>query len=175
MDDARNDVERLFVFDHLPPYVVRPIYDTDMPGCEGRVEAITIELEPPWNSAYLVLEELRSEVVRKILEIKEMGAEPLRPFTLASAHETMANRDLLLDSILVHPEFVPLLVNIRKLFLGKVVKVFEHYEVPPGEVYGLSEPQFVGVIPIRNDGVPGVALHNPHGLIWGRFPLRAGV
>jgi hypothetical protein len=165
-DEVREDVERLFVWDRLPPYVVRPIYDTDM----GRqVVGMAIELEPPWNSALLVQDFLRSEVVCKITEVKEMGAEPLRHFTLMNAHEVMANRDLMLDSLLVHPDFAPLLVKVRKPFFGKTLKVFGHYEVPPGEIFGLAPPPYLGTIPIRHDGVPGVAFHNPNGVLWGHF------
>lgn len=171
MAEAREDVEQLFLIDHLPREVDRLMYDTET---LGTVEAIPLKMAPPWNSAFMVQEELRSEVVRRILDVRR-GMAPLAPFTIVKAHEVFANRDLALHSLLVHPEFVPLCVKARRPMFGIVPKLFEHYEVPPGEIYAVAQPEFVGVVPITWEGAPGVVLHNLNGIVWGRFQLRAGV
>jgi hypothetical protein len=172
MVEAREDIEKLLLIDRLPRDM-RPLYDTDT----GKVmEATLIRLEPPWNSNIVMLqEELRSEIVQKILSVKEAGMQPLSPFTIVKAHEVFANRDLALHALLVHPEFVPLCAKAQRPLFGIVPKLFEHYEIPPGEIYGVAQPEFVGAVPITREGVPGVALTNLDGIVWGRFSLRAGV
>ena len=160
----REDVENLFFVDRVPPDALLQ-YDS---GLRDRIRAELILLPPEWSGAPL-LEAWRAEVVRSIMSAKQ-DVPLLRPFTLYGAHEIMCNRDNLLDALLVNPDFAPLLVKVLKPWMGLKLKVFVHFDVPDGEVYGLAEPQFVGVAPIQR-GAPAAALTNPIGVVWGRFPL----
>jgi hypothetical protein len=164
----RKDVEQLFVHDRIPAFVITPCYDR---GRRPGELSMNIQIQPEFDASLLFVEELRIAIVQTILEIKIMGVPPIQPFTVVKAHEHMGNCDLRLDSLLVNDEFEPLLVKARQPVLGHQLKLFGHPEVPPGEVYGLAQPEYVGVIPIQN-GLPGVALTNLPGLIWGRFQLR---
>lgn len=169
MIEAREDVERLFRIDRLPPQA-NAVYDTED---YRRAVVMPLRLEPPWNTALFLIEELRAEVVRLVTGIKTKGARELRPFTLVRAHEAMACWDVMLDSFLIHPDFAPLCGNIVKPFFGKVAKLFAHPEVPYAEIYGLAEPDYVGVIPVQN-GQPGALMH-ARNVVWGRFSALAGV
>ena len=168
--EAREDVEHLLRVDYLPEGV-RPLYDTET---GHRVRAKEVRLQPPWNTRSLVVEELRYEVVASVLAAKQRQ-KGLRPFTLMLANEVMANRDLRLDAFLVHPDFTPLMAKaLAKPWCGILPKLYAHYDVPPGEVFGFAEPTYVGVVPVCN-GAPGILLHNRDALIWGTFSRRAGV
>ncbi len=168
MIEAREDVERLFLVERLPREAL-PVYDTEDMGMR---QVPLIRLEEPWDTKEFLVEELRSEIVRSILEVKSWH-DAIEPFTLERAHEAMANRDVRLDAFLVHPEFVPLCVNIVKPFFGYVAKLFEHIEVPFAEIYGLCEPEYLGRVPVQN-GRPG-AFRFSSNVIWGRFQPRRGV
>lgn len=168
MIEAREDVERLFLVERLPPEAM-PIYDTEG---QGTHRVVPIRLEEPWDTKEFLLDELRCDVVRSILEVKSW-ADPIDPFTLANAHEAMANRDVRLDAFLVHPEFVPLCVNMTKPFFGYTAKLFEHPDVPYAEIYGLCEPEYLGRVPVQK-GRPG-AFRFSSNVIWGNFKPRAGV
>ena len=159
----REDVENLFWIDRVPPEA-RLWYDS---GVRERIEPELILLDPVCSGDTL-RDVWRAEVVKEILSAKR-GTPPLRPFTLYGAHEIMCSRDTLLDSLLVHPDFAPLLIKVVKPWMGLKLKVFVHFDVPDGEVFGLAEPQFVGIAPIQR-GAPAAALTNNLGVIWGRFP-----
>jgi hypothetical protein len=157
----RADVENLFLMDRLPPEVETVVYETmEMRRCE-------VEM----NVALSIRNELRAQLVARIIDTA-MGIPELQPFDLLKAHEVMANRDISLNALLVRPDFVPLLDKIRRPILGIKVKVFAHDEVPPGDVYGLTEPQFLGSVARSTNGTIGIALTNPDGIVWGRFPPR---
>lgn len=162
--DAREDVERLFLIDKLPPGAL-PRYDSvEMNNC---FIVPFIEPQDPWYDCKpLILDMLRSEVVHEIMSVKRKGAPPVRPLTLVGIHEVFANRDLYPNALLVNPFCVPHLAKARRSRWGHRLKVFEHFDVPLGEVYALAEPNFLGVVPVQN-GHPGAALHNPDGVVWG--------
>ncbi len=164
---AREDVERLFLVEHLPLETLL-IYDSDM----GRQQVPLIKLEEPWDSPPFLIEKLRSDVVRSILEARRKENR-IRPFTLVNAHEAMANRDVRLDALLVHTDFVPLCENMTKMFFGIVAKLFAHHEVPVAEVYGLCQPEYLGRVPVKK-GRPG-AFRFSTNVVWGTFDARRGV
>jgi len=159
----REDVESLFWIDRVPPDV-RLWYDS---GVRNRVEPELILLDSSCSGDPL-RDVWRAEVIKEIMSAKR-DVPPLLPFTLYGAHEVMCNGDNRLDSLLVHPDFTPLLVKVLKPWMGLRLKVFVHLDVPDGEVFGLAEPQFVGVAPIQR-GAPAAALTNPNGVVWGFFP-----
>ena len=167
--EAREDVENLFRIDHLP-LGAEPNYDDLI---HGRIRAKEIVLAPPWNETSIVLDELRFEVVRAIIDMRtDEGA--LRHFTLLNALTALGYRDVVLEALLVNPECVPLLAKVAGPKWGGKLRLFQHMDVPVGEVYGLAGPDYVGVVSVRK-GIPGVLLHNPHGIVWGHFPRRPGV
>lgn len=139
----------------------------------GSVKTVPfIRLEEPWDTEKFILEELRSDVVCSIIEMREK-IPPLQPFTLMAAHEAMYGHDVRLSAILVHPAFVPLCEKMVKPWLGHTVMLFEHHEVPPAEVYGVCEPEFLGVLPVHK-GRAG-AFRVTDNIVWGEFSSRAGV
>ena len=97
-----------------------------------------------------------------------MGQEALPVFSIAQAICAFQARDLCLDSLLVHPDMTPL-IKVHGPAWGYIPKIFEHQEVPVGEIFAMTEPSFLGVIPISPEGIPGVGLWNPHGVVWGYF------
>jgi len=163
---TREDVEHLFLVDHVPPYAY-PVYD-HVDG--NRVLVRPIPIEPPWDQTIIVLDNLRTRVVDCILSVKEKGMPPISPLNLIALHAMFANRDVSLRSLLVNPKFVPLLERVPTYSWGQRVTIFEHWKVPPGELFALAEPQFVGVVAITNQG-PGAELTNLNGISWGYFRL----
>lgn len=162
MARARTDVEALFQWDAVEEFVVRPMYDCPDGG--------TLEIiRTPFSARFLVPDELRSEVVRAILEVKFMGQTELLDFTIEKVIGAFQVRDLMLDALLVHPDMVPL-IKVNGPALGHRPKLFAHQDVPIGEIFATAEPSFLGVIPVSPEGIPGVGLWNPHGVIWGYFP-----
>ena len=170
--EPREDVERLFVVDRVPPEAI-PLYD-NLAG--NRVLVRPIPIDPIWDYPILVLGDLRSQVVNCIMSVKESGMPPVHPLNLCSLHEMFVNRDVCLRSLLVNPEFVPLLEKVPSYSWGERMTIFEHWEIPPGELFALAEPEFVGIVAITREG-PGAALINPNGVSWGYFQFlkKSGV
>lgn len=156
--DVRTDVESLFLIDEVPNVIDDPMYDVPYGG------RIRIRLSTECSILY----ELRAQVVMAILDIASRSAE-LAPFTIVKAHEVMACHDISLHSLLVHPEFTPLLVRAQRQWFGMKLKIFAHEEVPRGEVYGLAEPMFLGVVAVSREGLTGLAVTNPWGVLRGSF------
>jgi hypothetical protein len=168
--EVREDIERIFVVDKVPRGCDL-LYDLGGTDCVlDRMRPTMIHMAPPWNEGVLLMDVWRAEIVNAILSVKE-AADPLRPFTLMRCHEEMYGRALALDSLLVNTEMIPLLGKVGEPWLGKAVRLFSHFDVPMGEVYGFAEPEFVGVVPIQA-GVPGIALTNQNGIVWGTFRER---
>ncbi len=173
MVDSREDIERLFIIDRVAPEAM-PVYDTEH---MAHIRVEPIRLESPWNEVPgLLRDELRSEIVQKLMEVRD-SKPPIRPFNLLNAVHAVEVLDLMLQSFLVHPDFVPLMKKVerhRYWGAGRWLRIFKHYEVPPGEIFAFPEPQFVGVVAIHR-GQPGVIITNPNAIIWGCFARRAGV
>lgn len=165
--EVRKDVESLFVLNRLQYGDFFPdntiILDT---ASHGRVTV-------PLSTTNSVTCELRAQVVQQILDTSK-NVHELEPFTVVRAHEVMANRDKQLDSLLVQPDFAPLLAKAARVWLGHQLKIFVHHDVPRGDVYGLTCPQFLGSIARDRNGLVGIALTDQESIVWGRFQLRDG-
>jgi hypothetical protein len=171
--EPREDIEHLLLIDRLPPEVL-PLYDTVH---MSRIRVKPIRLESPWNEVPgLLRDELRSEIVQKLMEVRD-SKNPIRPFNLSTAQHAIGVFDLVLQNFLVHPDFVPLLGKVARhpcLGVGGWLRIFTHYEMSQGEIFAFPEPQFFGVVAIHR-GQPGVLITNPAAMIWGSFPRRGGV
>jgi hypothetical protein len=163
----RRDVEKILRADKFPFGQEHAIYDTDTGmGVAGRRVGVDLS----WSHT----NDLRAKIVQFIVDgAMNHPEQKVEPFTVPNAHEAMGNRDLLLDSVLVNTDFVPLLANVIRPWLGvHYLKVFAHDEVPPGDIYGFAEPDYVGIVARNPMGGVGVLVTNMSGIIWGRFRLR---
>jgi hypothetical protein len=173
MLEAREDVERLFLIDRLPPGA-QPVYDTADPNSTNRMRKTVplIQLAGACDTKELLVEELRAEVVRSIVEVREK-VPAVEPFTLVRAHEAMCNRDVPLGSFLIHPDFAHLCAKLVEPMFGIKAKLFGHHEVPYAEIYAMCAPDYLGVIPVKK-GRPGVYRFSEN-VVWGRFQPVRGV
>jgi hypothetical protein len=160
---VRRDVENIFLLDKLPLDVCFDTNTAFYDGVEGR-RALGL------TCAYGTRRHMRARVIEAIVDAMN-DQPPITPFTLMKAHEHIANRDLVLCALLVHPKLVPLLARARRPWMGITPKIFVHEDVPIGDLFAFAQPEFVGVVSVTPDGRAGALVTAKEAIVRGQFQV----